>query len=85
MDYGARSEVISCAMSPLPSQSRKISDSISQRIGLRGSRNRVRYQSFKLTTANYRDRNREKTEYVRYSTLCYCRLPGDIKYPGTPR
>jgi hypothetical protein len=42
MDCRANSEVIFCAMSPLLSQSPKISDPISQRIGLTGRRNGVR-------------------------------------------
>jgi len=40
MDCGANGEVILCAMSPLLSQSPKLSDPISQRIGLTGKRNR---------------------------------------------
>jgi hypothetical protein len=39
MDWRANGEVTFCAIRPLLSQSSKISDSISQRIGLRGRKN----------------------------------------------
>jgi hypothetical protein len=43
MDCRANDELTFCAISPLLSQSSKISDSISQRIGLRGRKNGVPY------------------------------------------
>jgi len=46
MDCRANGEVTFCAMSPLLSQSSKISNPISQRIGLTGRRKEVGYSIF---------------------------------------
>ena len=62
MDRRANGEVTFCAMSPLLSQSPKISAPVSQRIGLTERRNEAHYLTipFKTRTTNYLDRNTEK-------------------------